>query len=123
MGVTETSRESYRSLDKLGQRQRVVYKQIEIMEQRARTEKDLPSNADVARALGYPINSITPRSLELKKAGFVKVAGTKKDSVTGKSVQTLRTSSPDESRLVNILKQEAEQEDNWKPSAVSWLKD
>jgi hypothetical protein len=93
------------------------------MEQRARTEKDLPSNADVARALGYPINSITPRSLELKKAGFVKVAGTKKDSVTGKSVQTLRTSSPDESRLVNILKQEAEQEDNWKPSAVSWLKD
>lgn len=123
MSVTETSREAYHSLDHLGQRQRVVYKQIEIMEQRARTEKDLPSNADVARALGYPINSITPRSLELKKAGFVKVAGTKKDSVTGKSVQTLRTSSPDESNFVSILKQEAEQEDNWKPSAVSWLKD
>lgn len=118
MGATETSRQAYSTLDKLGLRQRTVYKQIEAMEKDPR-HTDLPSNADVAKALNLPINQVTPRTLELRKAGFVKVQGVKKDRVTGKTVQTLCTANPNDNRLMELVEETEEPQ----YAAVSWLND
>ena len=123
MAVTETSRDAYHTLTKMGHKQRLVYEQIKILEARAKDSDDLPSNADVAYELGWPINAITPRALELRKGGWLRVHGVKKDKATGRTVQTLCTADPNDKHLLDLVKEEQEDDSNWEPVAVSWLND
>ena len=47
------------------------------------------SRRDLAQSLGWPINRVTPRVLELIEMGKVKIDGTKWDITTERQVQTL----------------------------------
>ncbi len=49
-----------------------------------------PSNAEISRFMGLPINSITGRTNELRKKGLVKDAGTKIDKKTDREVHVWR---------------------------------
>lgn len=68
MRPKQTSLLAYWSLkeDDLGQRQKTVFDVI--------AKYGPMSNLDVAEYLGLPINSITPRTLELRQKGVVKEA-------------------------------------------------
>lgn len=102
--ATETSRKAYRELKDLGNRQRLVYAQVKYSEAFAAGRSDrLPSNADIARALDLPINEITPRTSELRRLGWIRVHGKKRDCVTQKLVQTLCTADPNDKKLIDIF--------------------
>lgn len=63
MGVRNTSRQAFYSLDDLGERQRAVLKTI---------QKYGPMcNLDISLQMGKPINQITPRTNELVDLGVV----------------------------------------------------
>lgn len=84
MMVQETSRAAYHDLKKkgLGDRQRAVLDVIRHLKN--------PTNSEISRFMGIPINAITPRTNELVKAGKV-IAGLKRNcNVTGKKVLTWR---------------------------------
>jgi len=87
MGVSGLSKKAYHELKDLGQKQRIVYEQLKVM------ERNRPSAQDIADALGWPINTITGRIYELKKFGFVEKTGTKIGKL-GTTVGTLCTVSP-----------------------------
>jgi len=74
--VQDTSLEAYRLLTKetLGERQRLVLKALEILGK--------ASDKELAFALGWPINTITPRRGELEEMGLVDYAGEQFDSKT-----------------------------------------
>jgi len=44
------------------------------------------SNHEISKKMGWEINSVTPRVLELRKMGLVKQAGIKQDQSTGRNV-------------------------------------
>jgi len=78
-GVQSTSLEAYRLLTRemLGERQRLVFKALEVM--------GMASDKELAFALGWPINTITPRRGELEEMGLVDYAGEQFDSKTQRS--------------------------------------
>lgn len=47
-----------------------------------------PSNSEIAKSLGWPINRVTPRVNELVKLGKLVDAGKRKCTVTGRLVHT-----------------------------------
>ena len=51
------------------------------------------TNNEIARRLGWPINSITPRVFELRSAGDVIDAGKRACTITGIIAHTWRTST------------------------------
>ena len=61
--IQETSREAYHDLKNLGERQIQVFEVIE--------ELEGACNTMIANKLKLPISSITPRTRELVKKGFV----------------------------------------------------
>lgn len=64
MSVSNTSQEAYDSVKpKLGDRQRSVYNTIKVL--------GSPNNEQIAEFLKWPINTITPRVLELRAFGMV----------------------------------------------------
>lgn len=73
--ITRTSIDAYYNLKDLGHRQEQVYHAI----------KELKSacNFDIANHLRMPINSITPRTNELVKKGYVEKAYVGKNKFTG----------------------------------------
>jgi len=83
-GVVDTSRVAYREIKKkgLGDRQRAVLDVIRYLEN--------PTNNEISRFIGMPINTITPRTYELVESGSV-IKGLKRIcGVTGKKVLTWR---------------------------------
>jgi len=81
--VLDTSIEAYQNIkSQLGSRQRVVLDVIRYLE--------TPTNVEISRYLGLPINTITPRTNELRKKGLICDAGKKKCSITDKIVYAWR---------------------------------
>ncbi len=79
IGVQQTSLEAYRQVQKkLGEHQRIVFDYI--------AEYGPVSNYQIAEGLGWPINDVTPRNLELRTMEKVKFAGVKVNPKTGKRV-------------------------------------
>jgi len=73
----QTSLQAYNEITpKLGYKQRMVYSAIAEL-------KSPVSNAELANLLLWPINCVTPRVLELRKAGLVVYAGTRICQITG----------------------------------------
>jgi len=50
-------------------------------------EKGDHSNSEMAEALGWPINTVTPRVNELRKRGLITQVDTRKCKVTGRIVK------------------------------------
>ena len=46
------------------------------------------SNQDIAAFLHWPINSVTPRTLELREKEYIRICGTKKNAA-GRTVQIM----------------------------------
>jgi hypothetical protein len=77
--VTETSLMAYEEVKvDLGDRQRAVYEALEVLKE--------ADNLSIARYLNLPINSVTPRTLELRKKKLVGVAKTDLSPVTNRKV-------------------------------------
>lgn len=77
--ITDTSLDAYNSIKpELGDRQRVVLDVIRYLGN--------PTNTEISRYTGLPINIITPRTNELREKGLVVDAGKKECSVTGRIV-------------------------------------
>lgn len=74
--VAETSRDAYHAIGPgLGRKQRVVLAFI---------RKYGPiNNRELSERIGWPVNQITPRVLELREAGLVMGAGERRDEATG----------------------------------------
>lgn len=84
MMIQDTSRSAYREIKKkgLGERQRVVLDVIRYLKN--------PTNSEISKFMGIPINTITPRTNELVKLGKV-IQGLKRTcNVSGKTVLTWR---------------------------------
>lgn len=78
--IRETSLKAYHSITKeLGDRQRAVYEFIE-------SNPDV-CNLEIAEGLHLPINSITPRVLELREKGFVESSGEKLSRTGRKAIK------------------------------------
>lgn len=78
IGVQQTSLEAYRYnvLQRMGEHQAAVWGII--------AEYGPISNYDIAQKLGWPINSVTPRNLELRIMERVKFAGARTNPMTGR---------------------------------------
>ena len=73
----ETSREAYLEIKKeLGRRQKQVYEKLK--------ELGTATNTMLSKALGLPINSITPRVFELREKKLVGVSHIGKCPITGR---------------------------------------
>lgn len=80
-GMQPTSIAAFESIkDDLGHKQTLVLETLKIAE--------VASNKDLSNLLGWPINTITPRVLELRNMGIVECAGEKFDSQTHRSELT-----------------------------------
>ena len=75
-GIQYTSLEAYRALTReaLGERQRLVFKALQEMGQ--------ASNKELSFALGWPINTITPRRGEIEDMGLIQCVGEQLDEKT-----------------------------------------
>lgn len=75
-GIQYTSLEAYQALTKeaLGQRQRLVFKALGMM--------GGASDKELSFALGWPINTITPRRGELEEMGLIECSGEQLDEKT-----------------------------------------
>lgn len=80
MTVQQTSKQAYWNevQPTLGERHHQVLKAL-------KTRTDF-SNNELAHFLNLPINSITPRVKELREKGLVKMIGTRKCKVSGRTV-------------------------------------
>jgi hypothetical protein len=85
----ETSLEAYysRVLPSLGEKQRTV---LQFLRRRG---GDM-TNAEIAQALAVPINTITPRCLELRTMGLVLDAGKRPCKVTGSTAHAWKAKHP-----------------------------
>jgi len=82
--IRNTSTLAYNDIKStLGARQRVVLDIIHYLE--------APTNLEISRYLGLPINTITPRTNELVKKGLVCNAGQKICSISGRMAYAWRS--------------------------------
>ena len=80
-GMQRTSISAWESIQvDLGLKQKLVYDTLALVEE--------ASNKDLVNLLGWPINTITPRVLELRNMGLVECAGEKYDNRTNRSELT-----------------------------------
>lgn len=84
MTIRATSREAYETVD-LGKRQAEVLNAIQ--------EIGPCTDVEIAGALGWPINRITPRRGELLAANLIEECGTKRGP-TGRSATVWRIAQP-----------------------------
>lgn len=82
-----TSLEAFQEIQKS-----LPYKESEVL--RVLREYGPMSNAEIMRALGWQINSVTPRCKALREKGLVEECGTQIDRFTGKRVAVWRRRSP-----------------------------
>ena len=82
--IAQTSLKAYRAIKPfLNGKRAQVYEFIEKRPNGA-------TRQEISRALGEPINSVCGRVNELLGRGYLVVAGTKKDAVTGHSTEILK---------------------------------
>ena len=83
--MMDTSLDAYQDIkSELGYRQKVVLDVIKYLGN--------PTNTEISKFLGLPINQITPRTNELvNKLHLVKEAGKKECKVTGRIVMSWRS--------------------------------
>lgn len=91
MTATATSKDSYRKITDLGNRQQAFY--------RAVTNLGSASNRQIAKYLDVPVNEITPRCKELRDLGFIVENGKQYDYETGRNVTMWCIKDPAEQRL------------------------
>lgn len=82
MTIQQTSIDAFNEIHNLGKRQLEVISALK--------ELKVANNREIAELLDMPINSITPRCLELRDLKIVEEAGTKVDSVTKRKTMTWR---------------------------------
>lgn len=111
--VTETSKEAYRSLNDLGDRQRLVHKTL--------SEMGIASNRDIARRLRMIPSDISGRMKELRDYGFVAEHGKKIDPETGKNVTTWCVIDPNDKNLINLTSDPSDDINGDKWAAVPWM--
>ena len=79
----DTSLDAWQSVKQtLGTRQQAVYDIIQYLKS--------PTNTEISKFMGMPINSITPRTNELRAKGMVRDAGKRICNVTGQLVHSWR---------------------------------
>jgi len=79
MKIQDTSLEAYQILiPEIGERQQQIYNII--------IKHPNVSNLDISRIAKLPINSITPRTKELRDKGLVIQTGVKKDHITKRTM-------------------------------------
>jgi len=79
--MLDTSLDAFQSIKPtIGTREAVVYDVIQYLKK--------PTNAEISKFLGLPINSITGRTNGLVRKGLVKDAGKRICKVTGNEVHT-----------------------------------
>ncbi len=91
--IQDTSIKAYRedALPTLGQRQAEVLKAIRTLGE--------CTNSELAIHLGFSINRVTPRCLELRQAGKVVDIGKRKCPVTGR-LAYVWTANPEQKKLL-----------------------
>lgn len=88
MGTTETSKNALKEIKgKLEIRQETVMKAIKEIEEK----QEPPTNMEIAQHLKWSINRITPRVLELRKKGKLRLKETRKCKVTNRTAMTWTT--------------------------------
>ena len=81
--MIDTSLDSFSSIKPtLGSRQKAVFDVLSYL--------DRATNSEIAKYMGLPINTITPRVNELRKKGLVRDAGKRICKVTGSQVHAWR---------------------------------
>lgn len=86
MGVRETSRESYRKIDDLGDQQRAVFEALKKIEP--------ATDREIEAATGLEMGAVNGRRGELVKYGFVVEHGRKYNPATDRNVMTWVTADP-----------------------------
>lgn len=82
--IAQTSLKAYRAIKPfLNGKRAQIYEFVEKRPNGA-------TRQEISRALGEPINSVCGRVNELLGRGYLVVVGTKKDAVTGHSVEILK---------------------------------
>ena len=104
--IANTSREAYKSLKDLGDKQRVVYEAIKVLGR--------ATDLEIANYLGKPINTITNRRGELLKYGMVAQEGHKKNPSGNNAMAWVAKDLND-----SVLKRQFSQDSG--KEAVSWL--
>jgi len=92
MPATETSKQSYRKITDLGDRQREVYDALQAMG--SATDRELTEKLD------WEINQLLPRRGELVEYGFVKKSGEKYNPATKRNVTVWVATNPIADRQV-----------------------
>lgn len=86
MTIRQTSLQAYNEIKgKLGKKQRKVLEAIEMIE---RVRKQAPTNMEISTFLGWSINRVTPRTLELRRKGEIEQKGTRECNITGRMAMT-----------------------------------
>lgn len=96
MSVAQTSLFAYRSLNNLGDRQRRVFGKLR--------ELGRATNEELAAALDWPINTITPRVGELRRFGYVTPDGTKL-SKSGRPAKVWVICDPQDRKAKQLLRE------------------
>ena len=76
--IQQTSLEALQALENRGDKQRMVYEALDVLGEAC--------NLEIARYLNRAINTVTPRTNELVKAGLVEEAGKRVNPITNKNV-------------------------------------
>lgn len=95
MPVTETSKESYRKIEDLGDKQREVYAALQAMG--SATDRELTERLD------WEINQLLPRRGELRDLGFIKKVGEKYNPATKRNVTVWGATNPMADRAVEKI--------------------
>ena len=75
--IQETSINAYKGIQsELGERQKQVVNALQTLK--------VANNREIAQFLKLPINSITPRTLELREKKLITVSRVDKDTITGR---------------------------------------
>lgn len=96
MSVAQTSWLAYMTLTKLSDKQETVRDKIE--------QLGRVTNEELAAALGWAINRVTPRTNELWRYGLIAVDGTKIGQ-SGKSAKAWVICDPDDRKVKQLLRE------------------
>lgn len=117
MPVTNTSKESYKAITDLGDKQREVYDMLQSM--------GLATDRELTERLDWEINQLLPRRGELVEFGFIKKSGEKYNPATKRNVTVWVATNPMADRAVQkvVGKNETKKESDPNMKYLLKLKD
>lgn len=80
--IADTSLEAYQSIENIGSKQAAVLSAINAL--------GAPTNREIAEHLGWEINRVTPRCLELRERGLVVESDTRQCTIGARNAKTWR---------------------------------